>query len=162
MGNKKWTTPEEEMFLEHNVPQYEAAQEAKRVYQWLIDFFLRWFLKFQQYSDGRNTIDSKTVKKVKCTATRLQMRTLTLPSSQRIRHWFNNHTGVRAKSKNKSSIIRVAKIHTSGKAPRDPFAAVVLGGGVRPSKAEAATEASVLRYAAGHVAEVRYRRGVED
>lgn len=64
MGNAKWTTPEEERFLESNVAQYEAAQEAKKVSQWLLSFFLRWFIRFEQYSDGTNTIGHNEVKKV--------------------------------------------------------------------------------------------------
>ncbi len=61
---KKWTTPEEEVFLENNVAQYEAAQKSKQVCQWLISFFLLWFLKFPEYSDGRKSIDRINVKKV--------------------------------------------------------------------------------------------------
>ncbi len=58
---------------------------------------------------------------------------LTASSTQRIRQWYNNHSGVRAKKKKSP----VAKIHTSGKAPRarDPFAPVLLGGGAdRPKQ----------------------------
>ncbi len=74
MGNIKWTTPEEERFLENNVEQYHAAQEGKRVSQWLMSFFLRWFTKFAMYSDGRNMTDHNVVKKVStATVTVLQV-----------------------------------------------------------------------------------------
>ncbi len=61
---KKWMTQEEEVFLQNNVAQYEAMQQAEQVCQWLISFFLRWFLKFPEYSDGRKSVDRIDVKKV--------------------------------------------------------------------------------------------------
>ncbi len=80
---------------------------------------------------GWDEHDRPTTKsrKVSATATRVLTWKLTTPM-QHLRHWFNNHTGVRAK-KNSS----VAKIHTGGKAPRDPFAPVLLGAGAdRPKQ----------------------------
>lgn len=64
MGNTKWTTPAEEKFLLANVPQYEAAQAAKKVHQYLLSFDLRWLMKFAEYSDGRNTTPAEVLKKV--------------------------------------------------------------------------------------------------
>lgn len=64
MGNTKWTTSDEERYLEINVPQYHAAQQAKKVSQWLLSFFLQWFLKFPDYSNGKNTANHNLVKKV--------------------------------------------------------------------------------------------------
>lgn len=52
---------------------------------------------------------------------------LTATSLQRIRAWFNNHTGSRSKSSKharRANVVApsaVAKIRTSGKAPRDPL-----------------------------------------
>ncbi len=52
---------------------------------------------------------------------------------QQLRQWFNNHTGVRVKKVNRK--ILAAKIRTSGKQPRDPFAPVLMGGGAdRPKQ----------------------------
>ncbi|KLO03940.1 hypothetical protein SCHPADRAFT_948157, partial [Schizopora paradoxa] len=83
-----------------------GTHKLNPVTKFLNQFFLKWYLTFPDYSNGKKEVDADKLKK-------------------QIRSWFNNHTGVRAKVKNKRP--RIAKIHTSGKAPRDPFAAVLLG-----------------------------------
>ncbi|KLO04518.1 hypothetical protein SCHPADRAFT_947638 [Schizopora paradoxa] len=123
MGNVKWSTRDEEKFLLNNVGGYEAAQakpkptsklEKPPLAKFLDDFFLRWYLQFPDYSNGRNMTSKEANKK-------------------RIKQWFNNHTGARSKLKSKQQ--RVAKIHTSGKPPRDPFAHILLNGGApRPKQ----------------------------
>ncbi len=62
--NQVRTTPEEKTFLSQNISQFEAAQEGKKTQKWLLAFYLRWFQKFPDYSNGRIDVDNETVKKV--------------------------------------------------------------------------------------------------
>ncbi|KLO04971.1 hypothetical protein SCHPADRAFT_896644, partial [Schizopora paradoxa] len=143
MGNVKWQTPAQDAFLKANVAGYEAAQVAQNlkvanakkaglkknsddldrneVTVFLNKFFLRWFLQFDNQSrtnSGTTTVDGEdnSVEGVK----------------KKIRSWFNNHTGARNDAATKKP--KVAKIHTSGKAPRDPFATLLLQGGANRPK----------------------------
>lgn len=67
MGGSTWATPEEWAFLVLNVPQYEAAQASKKTSFWIPQYLIRFFEKFQDYSNGKNTTPRATVEKVSLT-----------------------------------------------------------------------------------------------
>lgn len=73
MGNIKWTTTDEEKFLVDHIPLYEAAQaeplpkgklQKHPVTNFLDKFFLQWYLKFEDYSNGKNMTSKEDNKKV--------------------------------------------------------------------------------------------------
>ena len=51
MPRRSWATPEQLLFLNENVPGYEAAQESQRTSNFLVGFMDGFFEKFSS-TDG--------------------------------------------------------------------------------------------------------------
>lgn len=64
MAGSSWTTPEEKAYLVLNLPQYEAAQAAKKTALWCEEFEDKFISKFEAYTNGTNDTPLGLVRKV--------------------------------------------------------------------------------------------------
>ena len=123
MGGAPWTTPEERAFLKLNIKQFEAAQEKKKTSFWISQFMIRFLEKFEDYSNGKRSETRAQIEKVSVIVVidgGVVTHSHRACHPQRIRAWYNNHSGVRNRepSSSNGTLVKAAK---AAKAPESWF-----------------------------------------